>query len=307
MIRKRWIALFILVLAIILLYNFPVPQPSFNELYQSTAAPIRNSLADFRKNYPPKTLTVGEQSWNYLSVGRGDKAILFLHGMAGSYDIWWQQILNLKEEYRVVSVSYPPAESLKEMGDGIEAVLKAEGISKVYVIGSSLGGYFTQYLVATYPDLIEKAIFGNTFPPNKIILEKNKSLGNLLPYLPEWAVMLFLRKSTESGTYPASGHSELLKAFMFEQSYGMMSKKQFLARFYCVIDQFSPPNIEKLNIPVLILEADNDPLVEPQLREMLKKTYPTAKVKTLHAVGHFSYLNAPETYSKIIREFFFED
>jgi predicted alpha/beta-fold hydrolase len=73
-----------------------------------------------------------------------------------------------------------------------------------------------------------------------------------------------------------------------------------------VIDKFTPPKLNQLEIPILILEADNDPLVEPQLREMLKKTYPTAEVQTLHAVGHFSYLNEPRTYSKILREFFFK-
>lgn len=304
MIKKRWIVLIVLVLAVVLFYNFPVSQPSFAELYQAVDEPVRNSLKAFREDHPPKVLAVGDLNWNYISLGQGEKTVLFLHGMTGSYDIWWQQILALQADYKVIAVTYPPADSLKLMGEGILAILKAEGISKVHVVGSSLGGYFTQYLVATYPDLIEKAIFANTFPPNKIQAEKNKTLGKLLPYFPEWAVMLFLRKSTETGLYPASGNSELVKAFMFEQSYGMMSKKQFLNRFYCVIDPFTPPDIENLKTPVLILEADNDPLVELELREMLKKTYPTAGVKTLHAVGHFSYLNEPETYIRILREFF---
>jgi maspardin len=90
---------------------------------------------------------------------------------------------------------------------------------------------------------------------------------------------------------------------MLEQSYGMMTKAQFVSRFNCVIDSFTPADIKSFGIPVLIIEADNDPLVEKPLREMLKKTYPGATVKTLHAVGHFPYLNEPDRYNQILMGF----
>jgi pimeloyl-ACP methyl ester carboxylesterase len=54
----------------------------------------------------------------------------------------------------------------------------------------------------------------------------------------------------------------------------------------------------------MIVEADNDPLVEVGLREQLKATYPTAEVYTLHAVGHFPYINEPDTYTELLRSFF---
>ena len=86
--------------------------------------------------------------------------------------------------------------------------------------------------------------------------------------------------------------------------YGMMSKAQFAARFRCVIDSFEPPDIQSSGIPVLIIEADNDPLVEETLREMLKAIYPSAVIKTLPGAGHFPYLNCPGEYNKILGAFF---
>jgi pimeloyl-ACP methyl ester carboxylesterase len=137
-----------------------------------------------------------------------------------------------------------------------------------------------------------------------MIAEKNKFLGKLLPCLPEWTVLLFLRKNTENRIFPASGNSELVKAYMFEQSYGMMSKAQFLARYNCVIDFFKAPQLTQTKPPVLIVEADNDPLVAKELRDLLKTTYPAAPVKSLGKVGHFPYLNTPEQYVRIVRDFF---
>jgi len=302
--KKKYIIPAIVVLIFLVIYNFPVSGPGFQETYKAVDAHTAASLDSFRKNYPGKTAEVDGYSWRYLSVGSGEKTILFLHGMTGAYDIWWQQVLSLKSKYRIVTVTYPPIANLEELSKGIVEILDKEQIDRVHLVGSSLGGYFTQYLVAHYPQKIEKAIFANTFPPNKLIAEKNKTIGMLLPIIPEWAVMVVLRKNTEELLYPESGNSELVKAYMMEQSYGMMSKEQFVSRFHCVIDPFEPPKTDSLGVPVMIIEADNDPLVEVVLRKKLKETYPVATVKTLHHVGHFPYLNEPDLYSTLVHDFF---
>ena len=146
-------------------------------------------------------------------------------------------------------------------------------------------------------------MFANTFPPNDIIIERFNRLGKLLPLLPQWAVMRDFRKTAVEKIYPAAGKSELVRAYLLEQSYGMMSKAQFVARFHCVIDSFEPPDLHSLDIPALIIEADNDPLVEKPLREMLKTTYPSAAIKTLSGAGHFPYLTRADEYSNILEAF----
>ena len=151
--------------------------------------------------------------------------------------------------------------------------------------------------------MIDSAVFANTFPPNDIMVEKTRQPGKILPFLPEWAVLLHLRQNATASIYPASGNSEIVLAYLMEQSHGMMTKKQFIARYRCCLDYFEPPASTVSRMPVLIIEADNDPLIEEQLREMLKTTYPSARIKTLHRVGHFPYLNQPEEYTLILLDF----
>jgi pimeloyl-ACP methyl ester carboxylesterase len=149
-----------------------------------------------------------------------------------------------------------------------------------------------------------RAVFSNTFPPNELIAEKNKTIGAALPYLPEWLVIDVLRGSFTESVYPASGNDELTLAFLMEIGHGRMSKGQALGRYRCVVDPFTAPDPAALGIPVLIIEADNDPLVELALREQLKETYPTAVVQTLSGVGHFPYLKLADEYTGFLREFF---
>lgn len=298
---RKWIVSLILLALVLGVYLWPVPQPAFEQVYAKAPAEQVASLRSFRTNHPVQTLVMDGLEWEYVVVGKGPQTILFLHGMTGSYDIWWQQVEALQDEYRVITLTYPAANSLAELETGALAILEREGVTNFNVVGTSLGGYFAQYLVAKHPGRIQKAVFANTFPPNDLIKEKNGTIGGLLPYLPEWLVMNVLRGSFTSSIYPASGQDEFTLAFLNEISYGRMRKAQVAGRYQCVVEKFTAP--ADTQIPILIIEASNDPLVEPALREQLKGTYPDAQVVTVDN-GHFPYLSTPDFYTQQLTEFF---
>jgi pimeloyl-ACP methyl ester carboxylesterase len=294
---------FILVLIALIAYSYPVRRIPFQHLYAKVPDDIKKSLQRFRRTHEIQHINVSGKTWRYLAIGEGKETILFLHGMAGAYDIWWQVIEALQDRYKIISLTYPPIDKLEGLRRGILAILEKERVSDCNLVGTSLGGYLAQYLVSKNKKMIKRAVFANTFPPNDIIVQKTRKIGKILPLLPGWAVMLYLRQRTTTSTYPAAGHSEIVRAYMMEQAHGMLTKKQYIARYRCIIDDFEPPVSEVSKIPSLIIEADNDPLVENRLREMLKATYPSSPVKTLHGVGHFPYLNQPEQYTEIILKF----
>ena len=294
---------FFLVLIALVAYSYPVRRIPFQHLYAKVPDVITKSLLRFRRIHEIHHIKVSGKTWRYLAIGKGKQTILFLHGMAGAYDIWWQVIEALQDRFNIISLTYPPINNLEGLRRGILAIFEKEKVSECYLVGTSLGGYLAQYLVSKNPEMIKRAVFANTFPPNDIIAQKTRKTGKILPFLPQWAVMQYLRQRTTTSTYPASGHSEIVLAYMMEQAHGMLTKKQYIARYRCILDYFEAPVSEVSKIPVLIIEADNDPLVEDQLREMLKATYPSSPVKTLHGVGHFPYLNQPEQYTQILYDF----
>jgi len=298
--KRLWLLFLFLAAAILAVYLWPVPRPAFDEIYSAVPASTRASLQSFRAAHPPAHLTVSGQDWEYLALGQGPKTIVFLHGMTGAYDIWWQQLEALQSEYRLIAVTYPPAASLAEMETGLLAVLSQEKIDRFSVVGSSLGGYFAQYLVSRHSDRIEKAVFANTFAPNDLLEQQNGLAGKAVPYLPNWLVMQILRGSFAGSIYPASGSDPLTLAFLNEIAYGRVSKAQVYTRYRCVVEKFTPAAAPAL--PLLIIEASNDPLVEASLRQQLRQTYPAAQVVTVEN-GHFPYLSQPEVYTRILQDF----
>ena len=158
-----------LVAVLAVIYYFPPPKASFESLYAKVPEVTRDSLKLFRQQEHFKRINAAGTVWSYIDTGKGEETIVFLHGMGGGYDIWWQQIEYFKQNNRVISMTYPPVTTLAELSLGVMTILDHEGIDSVNIVGSSLGGYFAQYLVKRYPDRIEKAVFANTFPPNTVI------------------------------------------------------------------------------------------------------------------------------------------
>ncbi len=290
----------VLVLGIGLFYVWPPPHASFATIYAGVSPDRVQALQSFRQAHPPHQIRVDGKTWEYLVAGEGPQTIVFLHGMTGYHDIWWQQIQGLEDRYRILSITYPPVSTLEAMARGIMTVLEQENVTSFTVVGTSLGGYLAQYLMAQFPERIERAVFSNTFPPNDIIEAKNSGQARLLTILPEWVVRRVFLGNFQRSIYPTSGYDAFTLAMLNEIGYQRVTKAHLLARYDCIVQKFTPASAE---IPVLIIESDNDPLVELALREQLKATYPQAQVYSFHEAGHFPYLNHPEEYTRLLAAF----
>ncbi len=111
-----------------------------------------------------------------------------------------------------------------------------------------------------------------------------------------------MRGRYKSSIYPASGYDELTLAYLNE-TLERFTKADILVRYRCVVEPYKPPDLSSGEIPTLIIEASNDPLVEEGLRDALRAAYPLAEVVVVEN-GHFPYLSRPDFYSGKLREFF---
>lgn len=294
-----------LALALVLLgvYAFPIPKASFRVIYSGVPEAVVTALSAFRRRNPLKRYDSGRITWRYHDVGAGEETVVFLHGMGASGDIWFQQIEALRERFRCIAVTYPPLPNLDRLRFGILGILEKEEISSAHLVGTSMGGYLAQYLAAKEPARIRKVVMGNTFPPNEAIFRRARMGVKYLPWVPEWAILAGMRRNAERVLFPAAGDSELVKAYLYEQTCGVMRKPDLIARCACLCQTFTPPDLDKLGIPALVIEADNDPLVDAGLREMLRSAYPSAAVRPFNEAGHFPCLNRAAEYTRALDEF----
>ena len=116
--RLLWLIPVVLIAAV---YLFPVPEKDAVSLYDGTDRTLIDGLAAFRK-IPTRTVHSQGYDWTYQVLGNGPKTIIFLHGMTGGYDFWWQQMNLFSRQYRVISLTYPPVDNLPGLGKGVVAI-----------------------------------------------------------------------------------------------------------------------------------------------------------------------------------------
>ncbi len=286
---------------LVLIYQIPVQRADFFKLYPHQDQASQSLKAFYER--PTKAITVDGVEWTYYVGGHGPRTILFLHGMGGAYDLWWQQVTAFEPDFRVITYTLPEAvDNLEGVLRGLTAILDTEHVTTFSAVGTSMGGYITQYLMKKIPDRLDRVVLGNTFPPNDIIIEENRTKSALVRLLPEIAIQWFGEKSLNEKLLPAAGGDSLLAAFLPSLPF---SKKGFLGRYAITTEFFTinPCAYPIRRIPKLIIESDNDPLVDKRLRDELKALYPDARVFTFHGEGHFPYINAADTYNEILRRF----
>lgn len=142
-------------------------------------------IQEFEDTHTEKSLVVKGVPWKYLDSGKGRQALLLLHGGFADYSMWIHQIVAFERTYRILAPTCPAWQDAK-MGDysqALRAILAAEKVDKVYMMGYSEGGLIAQCFLRDNPNMIDKVILGHTFYPS-VENQYNRYDFNLFRILP---------------------------------------------------------------------------------------------------------------------------
>lgn len=92
--------------------------------------------------------------------------VIFLHGVGSSHMMWQKHFLAMENEYHCLAPDLPGHgksnnkrwSSVERVGEEVANVISNSPARKAHVVGLSLGGVLTMYLLARYPQLVDHAI-----------------------------------------------------------------------------------------------------------------------------------------------------
>ena len=130
-------------------------------------------LAGEGSTRPTKKTIAAEDGLNLVCEvrGKGDTALLFLHGWCGDREYWKHQVDVFAPDYRVVTLDQAGnGESGKNrkqwnvngLAGDVEAVAKALGLKRVILVGHSMGGPVALVAAKRMPDSIIAVIGADT-------------------------------------------------------------------------------------------------------------------------------------------------
>ncbi|KIN00735.1 hypothetical protein OIDMADRAFT_104487 [Oidiodendron maius Zn] len=197
-------------------------------------------------------------------------------------------------------------ESIDEIAAVVIGLLSEIKVSKVDVLGFSMGGMVTQYLGMHYPDLVNKLVIagsqiavgeGVTFAPPEVLQ------GGGAPGQPGWDAFAFLFFPTTE-TSVALGKDWFKRIFErdvkgeerkgFLDGQGVMSQVTAMTKFAYDGENFN--KLSAIKAPVLVTNGHTDVMAPTVNSFILQQKLPNGELHVYPDSGHGHCFQYPEAY-----------
>jgi maspardin len=249
--------------------------------------------------------TCGE--WRYRDFGAGTRTFLALPGGELVNDLGFEFALAIGETFRVVYPAYPRASSIEDLADGLRAILDAEGIGAVAILGASFGGAVAQVFVRRHSDRVSALILSNTGVPLQYLALPVRITYWIAKTMPWGWTCKLLRKPLLKTVDQSGDDHGFWARYLDELFFTRLTRADMLSNilnqhdYHCRF-RFMPEDLKGWHGRVLIAESDTD-VIGPRRREALRKTYPQALVHTFHNAGHAPMFTRYDEYLRMVRDF----
>lgn len=264
-------------------------------------------LERFRATHRQMRLSHNGHEWRYLTSGSGEPVILLEGGM-GNGESYFEYILGLEEEFRVVAPGVPASvHKLDAVLDGLAAILDAESIPAIHLFGHSQGGFVAHAFARKYHSRTKNLILSSTALPGESHARKVEWQLRLLPVFPEWLVRKALPRQLEK-LMKANAPEFSADDRAFWTSYivkGTRSlKASALSSAGIQLDYHRNWSFQGAwTGRTLIFHSEGDTLITSQEFADLRVVFPAAETHIFRGTGHLTLLAHCPEYVEAIKRF----
>lgn len=225
-------------------------------------------LQDFLATHKTKHINMEGKLVNYYSCGKGEQTILTFSGGHSGLEAVYETVLGFEDDYRIVVVDISLFENLSEFRLGVDTVLEREGVGRMFVIGQSLSGVYSQIFFRRNYDNVDAMVLTNTFAPSQKNCKKWALI--LLGFFPFYLLKTIfkhkIRKWTPVAEIPteAKERMKFRSAFMNQVVDQQFSKGSLMNAAKVVFQfhkdgEYSIENFKDWNGKILIISSKDDP------------------------------------------------
>jgi len=230
----------------------------------------------------------------------GREVVLFIHGAGGGEYTWSYQKGFFEKQFNPIIIELPGhgksggdgEQEIEKYAEHVHAFLKVMGLSKVTLVGHSMGGAIVQTLALTHPEVI-----------NKIVLVGTGAKLRVFPMILDGIKNNFketVRKITQFA-YSRKVSSDLIERGISDL---MQCRPEVLYGDFLACDRFDIMNeVEKIDLPTLVLCGDEDELTTVKYSQFLHSRIKHSKLEILSNAGHMVMMESSQAFDEKIGEF----
>ncbi len=273
-------------------------QGSAAKVEQSSAKPENSSRAEsqFTKLDGAKI--------HYVNYGKGDDALVLIHGWTCNIDNWRDQIPDLAKRNRVIAIdllghgqSDKPeiAYSMDLFARVVDAVLSDAKVKRAVLAGHSMGTPVARQFYRKYPDktLAIVIVDGSLRPFGDKALMDRVMAGFRGPNYRETLSQMFAGMMGPG--LAAEAKERITTSSANTPQHVLVSAMEGMA----------DPSIwgeDKINVPVLAVMARN-PFFPPNVEESFRAIAPKMEFQMWEGVGHFIMMEKPKEFNAAVLAF----
>lgn len=242
---------------------------------------------------------VQEGEFKYCEQGEGEPVVL-LHGLFGALSNFNELIAHFSGKYKIL-IPLLPLYSL-EVADTtitgmlgyIERFVDYKQLSKVHLIGNSLGGHIAQMYALANPEKVKTI----TLTGSSGLFEN--SLGDTYPRKGDYE---YVKKKTEATFY----NPEMAGKELVDEVYEIVNNREKAIRMVVMAKSALRHNLReevpKITQPACLIWGLNDNITPAFVGEEFHRLLPDSELHLIDKCGHAPMMEHPEEFNRLLENF----
>lgn len=243
--------------------------------------------------------------WNGYVAGGGGPALLLLPGYLVGPEDWFRVILRLASDFRIVAPALPPVSRVESIVAGLAAILDGEGVDAAHVVGQSLGGLYGERFARSHPRRARSLVLCHGSAPQTAMVGRIRRGVRLGALLPTWMHRVQWRRRIAAERGDRWPDAAFWRGFLTEKV-AATTKAELIGWGRCYLDLLVTAAAEDataLAPPVLLVDAEDDPVISGTARTELVARHPRARRHTFADTGHWTPELDPDALCEVLRRF----
>jgi pimeloyl-ACP methyl ester carboxylesterase len=269
-----------------------------------------------------RSTTVHDARVNYVEMGDGPP-VVFIHGLAGCWQNWLENIPRFAANHRVVAVdlsgfghSELPREDISIPGYGrfMDAFLGQIGIERATLVGNSMGGFVAAETAISHPSRVEKLVLVSAAGGPALRERNDPNQARLMRaarlFAPIAAAAIARREHLirrprlrKMILYKIARYPDRIEPELCYEVASGAGKPGFLDALNAILDYDFEDRIPEISCPTLIVWGRNDEIVPVEDAYEYERLIPGARKVIFEETGHVPMLERPDRFNELVEEF----
>jgi pimeloyl-ACP methyl ester carboxylesterase len=249
--------------------------------------------------------TLGSNRIHYVTAGKGETAVVFVHCWAGNCTLWRDQVSALADSARLILVDLPghgrsdkphTAYTMDYFAQAVLAVMSDARVDRAVLVGHSMGVPVICRTCKQEPERVAALVAVDGF-----LRRPELSPEQTAQWITPFQTADYRAHTTNfiNELFPAPRNNDALRNELLAE---ILETPQYVmsGAMEGMFDAGQPDwDLKRVNVPVLVINSTN-PLWTDDYKNHVRSLSPTTEYRTIDGTGHWLMLEKPAEFNALL-------